>query len=174
MPLLTLALIHSALDKLTVDRLCREGVSIATKALPRPMTLSLAIEIDEAGEIQKRQAFVAIEVASVTLVLQLTAGPLDMRNLQMVVVEAPMQNLLLGEPDLLCTGFNAKQHLGSVREKYHMTDFSTANLALTSALAADSRTPIMGSLSASFALMNADVVDEWDDMPELASSKSDL
>jgi hypothetical protein len=67
----------------------------------------------------------------VTLVLQLAAGPLAMRNLQMVVVEAPMPNLLLGEPDLIRTGFNAKQHLGSVREQYHMTDFSTANLALT-------------------------------------------
>jgi hypothetical protein len=66
---------HSALDKLTVDRLRREGVFISTKALPRPMTLLLAIEIDEAGEIQKRQAFVANEVASVTLVLQLAAGP---------------------------------------------------------------------------------------------------
>jgi hypothetical protein len=92
----------------------------------------------------------------------------------MVVVEASMPNLFLGEPDLLRTGFNAKRHLRSARERYHMADFSTANTALTSALAADSPTPIMGSLSASFALMNADVVDEWDDMPELASSESDL
>jgi hypothetical protein len=35
-----------------------------------------------------------------------------MRNLQMVVVDAPMQNLLLGEPDLLRTGFNAKAAFG--------------------------------------------------------------
>jgi hypothetical protein len=55
-----------------------------------------------------------------------------------------------------------------------MTDFSTANTALTSAVAADSPSPIMGSLNAYFALMNADAVDEWDDMPELAWSESDL
>jgi hypothetical protein len=36
-----------------------------------------------------------------------------------------------------------------------MTDFSTAIPGLSSALAADSLTPILGSLSSSFALMNA-------------------
>jgi hypothetical protein len=107
---------HSALDKLTVDRLRKEGVFIATKALSQPMTLPLAIEVDGAGEIQKRQAFVANEVASVTLVLELAVGPLAKRNLQMVVVEAPVPNLLPGEPGFFRTGFNAKQHLGSVRE----------------------------------------------------------
>jgi hypothetical protein len=118
MPLLTTGSDNSALDKLTVDRLRSEGFFIVTKALPRPMTLALAIEIDEAGEIQKRPAFVANEVASVTLVLQLAAGPLALRNLQIVVVEAPMPNIFFGEPNLRGTGFKAKQHFCSVRKQY--------------------------------------------------------
>jgi hypothetical protein len=56
------------------------------------------------------------DVAKVTLVLQLAAGPLAMRNVQMALVEQPMPFILLGEPDLLKMGFDATRHLGSVRE----------------------------------------------------------
>jgi hypothetical protein len=43
-----------------------------------------------------------------------------MRNVQMALVEQPMPFILLGEPDLLKMGFDARRHLGSVRETYHV------------------------------------------------------
>jgi hypothetical protein len=67
---------RSNLDKLTTDYLCTEGILNPIQALPQPLTLSPAIEVNEAGEILKRQAFVANGLASVTFVLQLAAGPL--------------------------------------------------------------------------------------------------
>jgi hypothetical protein len=61
---------HSAIDRPTVESLRAAGVLIATKKLPRPMDLSLAIS--EAEKIRKQ--FSVTDVASVTLALQLAAG----------------------------------------------------------------------------------------------------
>jgi hypothetical protein len=84
---------HSAIDRPTVEPLRAAGVLIATKKLPRPMDLSLAISEAE----KNRKQFSVTDVESVRLVLQMAAGRLAMRNVQMARVEQPMPFILLGE-----------------------------------------------------------------------------
>jgi hypothetical protein len=94
-----------------------------------------------------------------------------MRNVQMALVEQPMPFILLGEPDLLKMGFNATRHLGSVRETYHESDFSTANTFLSEAtVSAVTGTPMIGILTASLCLMNRNLINNYDEMPELCES----
>jgi hypothetical protein len=113
-------------------------------------------------------------VASVTLVLQLAAGPLAMRNVQMLVMEAPMPLLLLGNPDLVKLGFDVEQHLGEVRVEFHDTDFSSANPSLVSAPRSDETAPVMGAFTASLSLLDANFCNDWSNLPEpVSASDSD-
>jgi hypothetical protein len=81
----------------------------------------------------------------------------------MALVEQPMPFILLGEPDFLKMGFDATRHLGSVRETYHESDFSTANKFLSEAtVSAVTGTPVVGSLTASLCLMNHNLVNNYD------------
>lgn len=109
------------------------------------------------------------EVANVTLVLHLAPVPLVMRNVQMLIIEAPMSKLLLGEPDLVKLGFDAKHHVGAVREEFTDSDFSTANQRQTTS-PPDVIPPVMGSLSARLCLLDANKPSESADLPGLASS----
>jgi hypothetical protein len=79
--------------------------------------------------------------------------------------------ILLGEPDLLKGGFDGTRHLGTVRETYHESDFSTANKFLSEAtVSAVTGTPVIGSLTASLCLMNHKLFNNYGEMPELWES----
>jgi hypothetical protein len=52
------------------------------------------------------------------------SGPLFMRGVRQIIVEEDMDHLLIGSPVLDETGFVASQHLDSVRDKFHLHDFS--------------------------------------------------
>jgi hypothetical protein len=68
-------------------------------------------------------------------------------------------------------GFNATRHLGAVRETYHESDLSTANKFLSEVtVSAVTGTPEIGSLTASLCLLNHNLVDSYDEMPELWES----
>jgi hypothetical protein len=102
---------HYAIDRYALETLRSDGVYMATKSLSSSVDLSLAICADPEllvdGDTMKR-SFDVQDVASVTLVLQLAAGPLAMRNVQMLVVETSMPRLLLRNPDLVKLGFDVK------------------------------------------------------------------
>jgi predicted aspartyl protease len=163
---------HFAIDRYTLETLRSDGFYMATKTLSSPVDLSLAIYVDpellDEGDTMKR-SFVVQEVASVTHVLQLAAGPLAMRNGQMLVVEVPKPRLLLGNPDLVKLGFDVKQHLDEVRVEFHDTGFSSAYRILVSATRADETAPVIGAFTASLSLLEANFCNDWSDMSELAS-----
>jgi hypothetical protein len=95
------------------------------------------------------------------------------RNAQrsMALMEQPMPFILLGEPDLLNVGFDVTRHLGAVKERYHESGFSTANKFLSEAtVSAVTGTPVIVSLTASLCLMNHNLIDNYDEMPELWES----
>jgi hypothetical protein len=52
------------------------------------------------------------------------SGPLCMRGVRQIIVEEDMDHPLLGKPVLHEMGFVASQHLDSVRDKFHLHDFS--------------------------------------------------
>jgi hypothetical protein len=53
-----------------------------------------------------------------------SSGPLCMRGVRQIVVEEDMDHPLIGRPVLDEMGFVASQHLNSVRDKFHLHDFS--------------------------------------------------
>jgi hypothetical protein len=52
------------------------------------------------------------------------SGPLCMRGVRQIIVEEDMDHPLFGRPVLDEMGFVASQHLDSVRDKFHLQDFS--------------------------------------------------
>jgi hypothetical protein len=52
------------------------------------------------------------------------SGPLCMRGVRQIIVEDEMNHPLIGRPVLDEMDFVASQHLDSVRDKFHMHDFS--------------------------------------------------
>jgi hypothetical protein len=53
-----------------------------------------------------------------------TPGPLCMRGVRQIIVKEDMDHPLIGRPVLDEMGFLASQHLDSVRDKFHLHDFS--------------------------------------------------
>jgi hypothetical protein len=53
-----------------------------------------------------------------------TTGPLCMREVRQIIVEEDMDHPLIGRPVLDEMGFVTSQHLDSVRDKFHLHDFS--------------------------------------------------
>jgi hypothetical protein len=52
------------------------------------------------------------------------SGPLYMRGVQKIIVEEDMDHPLIGRPVSDEMGFVASQHQDSVRDKFHLHDFS--------------------------------------------------
>jgi hypothetical protein len=52
------------------------------------------------------------------------SGPLCMRGVRQIIVEEDMDHALIGRTVLNEMGFVANQHLDSVRDKFHLHDFS--------------------------------------------------
>jgi hypothetical protein len=52
------------------------------------------------------------------------SGPLYMRGVRQIIVEEDMDHPLIGRPVLDEMDFVASQHLDSVRDKFHLLDFS--------------------------------------------------
>jgi hypothetical protein len=52
------------------------------------------------------------------------SGPLCMRGVRQFIVKEDMDHPLIGRPVLDEMGFVASQHLNSVREEFHLHDFS--------------------------------------------------
>jgi hypothetical protein len=75
------------------------------------------------GESDKKTcSATAMLMSAVTITTP--SGPLCMRGVRQVIVEEDMDHLLIGRPVLDEMGFVASQHLDSVRDKFHLHDFS--------------------------------------------------
>jgi hypothetical protein len=59
-----------------------------------------------------------------TVTITTPSGPLCMRGVRQSIVEEDMDHPLIGRPVLDEMGFVASQHLDSVRDKFHLHDFS--------------------------------------------------
>jgi hypothetical protein len=66
----------------------------------------------------------ATEILMSAVTITTPSGPLCMRGVRQIIVEEDMDYLLIGRPVLDEMGFVASQHLDSVRDKFHLQDFS--------------------------------------------------
>jgi hypothetical protein len=71
-----------------------------------------------------KQTCSATEMLMSEVTITTPSGPLCMRGVRQIIVEEDMDHPLIGRPVLDEMGFVASQHLGSVRDKYHLQDFS--------------------------------------------------
>jgi hypothetical protein len=88
-------------------------------------------------------------------------GPLCMRGVRQIIVEEDMDHPLIGRPVLDEMGLVASQHLDSVRDKFHLHDFSH----ICAELLEMSKQPL-GALS-KLLLMPAAIPEFIEDLPDV-------
>jgi hypothetical protein len=71
-----------------------------------------------------KQTCSATEMLMSAVTITTPSGPLCMRGVRQIIVVEDMDHSLIGRPVLDEMGFVASQHLDSVRDKFHMHDFS--------------------------------------------------
>jgi hypothetical protein len=88
-------------------------------------------------------------------------GPLCMRGERQIIVEEDMDHPLIGGPVLDEMGFVASQHLESMRDKFHLHDFSHIGEEML-----DMSKQPLGALS-KLLLMPADITEFIEDLPDV-------
>jgi hypothetical protein len=71
-----------------------------------------------------KQTCSATEMLMSAVTITTQSGPLCMRGVRQIIVEEGMEHPLIGRPVLDEMYFVASQHLDSVRDKFHLHDFS--------------------------------------------------
>jgi hypothetical protein len=93
--------------------------SLKVEVLSEPIMLNMAIR----GKGDK-QTCSATEMLMSAVTITTPSGLLCMCGVRQIIVEEDMDHLLIGRPVLDEMGFVASQHLNSVRDKFHLHDFS--------------------------------------------------
>jgi hypothetical protein len=139
----------------------KRGFPLKLEVLSEPIMLNMAIK----GESDK-QTCSATETLMSTVTITTLAGPLCMRGVRQIIVEEDMDHPLIGRPVLDEMCFVASQHLDSVRDKFHLHDFSHIGEELSEM----GKKPL-GALS-KLLLMPADIPEFIEDLPDvLAQAK---
>jgi hypothetical protein len=110
---------YSAISHSAVKDKRKRGYPLKVEVLPEPIMLNMAIR----GKSDK-QTCSATEMLMSAVTITTPSGPLCMRGVRQFIVEEDMDHPLIGRPDLDDMGFVASQHLDSVRDKFHLHDFS--------------------------------------------------
>jgi hypothetical protein len=97
----------------------KRGFPLKVEVFPEPITLNMAVR----GESDK-QTCSATEMLMSAVTITTPSGPLCMRGVRQIIVEEDMDHPLIGRPVLDEMGFVASQHLDSVRDKFHLHEFS--------------------------------------------------
>jgi hypothetical protein len=110
---------YSAIPRSAVDDAKKRGFPLKVEVLLEPIMLNMSIR----GEGDK-QTCSATEILMSAVTVTTPSGPLCMRGVRQIIVEEDMDHPLIGRPVLDEMGFLASQHLNSVRDKFHLHDFS--------------------------------------------------
>jgi hypothetical protein len=145
----------SAIPRSTVEDARKRGFPLKVEVLPEPVMLNMAIR----GESDK-QTCSAMEMLMSAVTITTPSGPLCMLAVRHVIVEEDMDHPLIGRPVLDEMGIVASQHLDSVRDKFHLHDFSHIGEELLRMW----KQPL-GALS-KLLLMPADIPEFIEDLPD--------
>jgi hypothetical protein len=110
---------YSAIPRSAVEDARKRVFPLKVEALPEPIMLNMAIR----GHGDK-QTCNATEMVMSAVTITMPSGPLCMRGVRQIIVEEDMDHPLIGRPVLDEMGFVASQHPDSVRDKFHLHDFS--------------------------------------------------
>jgi hypothetical protein len=110
---------YSAIPRSAVEDARKRGFPLKAEVLPEPIMLNMAIR----GESDK-QKFSAKEMLMSAVTINTPSGSLCMRGVRQIIVEENMDHPLIGRPVLDEMGLVASQHLDSVRDKFHLLDFT--------------------------------------------------
>jgi hypothetical protein len=110
---------YSAVPRSAVEDARKRGFPLKVEVLPEPVMLNMAIR----GEGDK-QTCSATEMFMSEVQITSPSGPLCLRGVRHITVEEDMHHPLIGRPILDEMGFVASQQLDSVRNKFHLHDFS--------------------------------------------------
>jgi hypothetical protein len=101
------------------DERKKSNFPLKLEIFPVRIMLNMAIR----GESDK-QTCSATEMLMSEVTISTPSVPLCMRGVRQIIVEEDMDHPLIGRPVLDEMGFVASQHLDSVRDKFHLHDFS--------------------------------------------------
>jgi hypothetical protein len=110
---------YSAIPRSAVEDARKRVFPLKVEVLPMPIMLNVTIR----GEGDK-QICSATEMLMSAVSITTPSGPLCMRGVRQIIVEEDMDHPLIVRPVLDEMGFVASQHLDSVRDKFHLHDFS--------------------------------------------------
>jgi hypothetical protein len=110
---------YSAISRSTVEDAMKCGFPLKVEVLPKPIMLNMAIR----GESDKQKCSPK-EMLMSAVTITTPSGTLCMRGVRQIIVEEDMDHPLIGWPVLDEIGFVASQHLDSVRDKFHLHEFS--------------------------------------------------
>jgi hypothetical protein len=110
---------YSAIQRSALKDARKRGFILKVEVFPEPIMLNMAIR----GKSDKQKCS-AKEMLMSEVKITTPSGPLCMRRVRQIIVEGDMDHPLIGRPVLDEMGFVASQHLDSVRDKFHLHEFS--------------------------------------------------
>jgi hypothetical protein len=147
---------YSAIPRSAVEDARKRGFALKVEVLPDPIMLNMAIR----GESDKQNCS-AKEMLMSAVTITTPSGPLCMRGVRQIIAEEDMDHPLIGRPVLDEMCFMASQHLDSVRDKFHLHDYSHIGEELLNMGKQPS-----GALS-KLLLMPADIPEFIEDLPDV-------
>jgi hypothetical protein len=109
---------YYAISRSAVEDARKRGFLLKVEVLPQPIMLNMVIR----GEIDKQKCS-ATEMLMSAVTITTPLGPLYMLEVRQIIVE-DIDHPLIGRPILDEMGFVASQHLDSVRDNFHLQNFS--------------------------------------------------
>jgi hypothetical protein len=149
---------YSAIPHSAVEDARKRGFPLKVEVLPEPIMLNMAIKSES-----DKQTCSATEMLMTAVTITTPSGPLCMRGVRQIIVEEDMDHPLIGRPVLDEMGFVASQHLDSIRDKFHLHDFSHIGEELLKV----GMQPL-GALS-KLLLMPADIPEFIEDLPDVVA-----
>jgi hypothetical protein len=110
---------YSAIPRSAMEDARKGGFPLKVEVLPEPIMLNMAIR----GKSDKKKCSTKDMLMSAVTITP-PSGLLCMREVRQIIVEEDMDHPLIRRPVFDEMGFVASQYLDSVREKFHMHDFS--------------------------------------------------
>jgi len=118
---------HCALSEKHLAKCAAAGIFVSVLPLDTPISMAVALNGNDTEQLK----FQSKRKARISTTLNLPTGPLRLRNVEYLVFEEDMDEVLLSRPLLQSIGFNLDDHLASVREVFHDTDFSHVGFSST-------------------------------------------
>ena len=107
---------HSALSKQHLDSLLESDTFAPMRKLKEPVQVRLAVDSD--------QSLTADTIVRIPIALKTVSGPLRFRNVEFLVMQQPMEEVLLSRPLLMSIGFDLEARLNLAKDVCDDADFS--------------------------------------------------